>query len=165
MAKRCTLHSPKLQHYWNLTIRLFCIISRTLVEAGVLPLCRCAVGVFYSPSRLGNILFSAMGKLSSKSHEIWITPTSHFMKLNNQNYLKLSWNNTDQIYSKKSPWASTSASRHLWKFLPAFSMLSFFKRINAAVIFLPSVNVCCYSAVFNRSLNHTPHEWDCSQEN
>ena len=28
---RGTLHSPKLQHYWNLTIRLFNVISRTLV--------------------------------------------------------------------------------------------------------------------------------------
>ena len=29
-----TLHSPKLQHYWSLTIRLFNIISRTLVGGG-----------------------------------------------------------------------------------------------------------------------------------
>ena len=27
-----TLHSPKLQHYWILTIRLFRIISRTLIR-------------------------------------------------------------------------------------------------------------------------------------
>ena len=26
-----TTHSPKLQHCWNLTIRLFSVISRTLV--------------------------------------------------------------------------------------------------------------------------------------
>ena len=26
-----TLHSPKLQHYWSLTIRLFIVITRTLV--------------------------------------------------------------------------------------------------------------------------------------
>ena len=26
-----TLHSPKIQHYWSLTIRLFSVISRTLV--------------------------------------------------------------------------------------------------------------------------------------
>ena len=49
---RGTPHSPKLQHCWNLTIRLFNVISRTLV-VGVLPLCREAVGVFYSPSWLG----------------------------------------------------------------------------------------------------------------
>ena len=28
---RGTLHSPKLQHYWNLTIRLFSVISRTII--------------------------------------------------------------------------------------------------------------------------------------
>ena len=49
---RSTLHSRKLQHCWSLTIRLFCIISRTLV-LGVLLLCRESVGVFYIPSRLG----------------------------------------------------------------------------------------------------------------
>ena len=51
------VHSPKLQHYWNLTIRLFSVIFRTLVGSiGVLPLCREAVSVFYTPSQLGNIL-------------------------------------------------------------------------------------------------------------
>ena len=40
---------PKLQHYWSLSIRLFRVIIRTLV-GGVLPLCREAVCVFYSPS-------------------------------------------------------------------------------------------------------------------
>ena len=38
------------------TIRLFSVISRTLV-GGVLPLCREVVGVFYSPSLLGKDLF------------------------------------------------------------------------------------------------------------
>ena len=51
---RDTPHSLNLQHYWNLTIRLFSVIARTLI-GGVLPLCREAVGVFYSPSRLGYI--------------------------------------------------------------------------------------------------------------
>ena len=51
---RGTQHFPKLQHYWNLIIRLLSVISRTLTE-GVLSLCREAVGVFYSPSRLGEI--------------------------------------------------------------------------------------------------------------
>ena len=45
------LHSPKLQYYWSLTIRLFSVISRTLI-GGVLPLCRDAIRVFCSPSRL-----------------------------------------------------------------------------------------------------------------
>ena len=31
---RGTLHFPKLQHYWNLTIRLFSVISRTLIGGG-----------------------------------------------------------------------------------------------------------------------------------
>ena len=49
---RSTPHFPKLQHYRSLTIRLFSVISWTLVGV-VLLLCRDAVGVFYSPSRLG----------------------------------------------------------------------------------------------------------------
>ena len=32
-----TMHSPKLQHYWNLTIRLFCVISKTIVGGGSYP--------------------------------------------------------------------------------------------------------------------------------
>ena len=56
---RGTLHSPKLQYNWNLTIRLFSVISRTLV-GGVLPLFREAVGVYYSPSRLGNVNLCCM---------------------------------------------------------------------------------------------------------
>ena len=47
-------HSPKLQHYWSLTIRLFSVISRTLI-GGVLLLCKDVVSVFYSPSRLGQV--------------------------------------------------------------------------------------------------------------
>ena len=35
---------PKLQHYLNLTIRLFSVISRTLIGGGVIPLCR-GVGI------------------------------------------------------------------------------------------------------------------------
>ena len=45
---------PKLQHFWNLTIRLFSVISRTVIGGGeVLPLCREAVGVFYRPGLMG----------------------------------------------------------------------------------------------------------------
>ena len=54
--ERCQLsdtpHSLKFQHYWNLTIRLFNIIPRALVWERILPLCRDAVGIFYSTSRL-----------------------------------------------------------------------------------------------------------------
>ena len=56
MAIKGNLHSPMLQHHWNLTVRLFSVVSRTFVW-GVLPLCRGAVSVFYSPSRLGNKRF------------------------------------------------------------------------------------------------------------
>ena len=41
MAIKCTLHSPKLQHYWSFTIRLFNVISRTLVGGCLAPLQRC----------------------------------------------------------------------------------------------------------------------------
>ena len=37
---RSTPHSPKLQYYWNLTIRLFSVISRTLVGGGLTALQR-----------------------------------------------------------------------------------------------------------------------------
>ena len=32
--ERGTLHSPKLQHHWNLTIRLFSVIFKTLIGVG-----------------------------------------------------------------------------------------------------------------------------------
>ena len=34
-------HPPKLQHYWNLTIRLFSVICKTLIGGGLTPLQRC----------------------------------------------------------------------------------------------------------------------------
>ena len=61
-------HSPKIQNYWSLTIRLFSVITRTLLE-WVLPLCRGAVGVIYSPSRPGSIVSQKMGFVTnSKTH-------------------------------------------------------------------------------------------------
>ena len=42
MAIWANLHSPKLQHYWILKIRLFRIISRTLLDRGFTPLQRCS---------------------------------------------------------------------------------------------------------------------------
>ena len=53
--KAMTPHSPKLQHYWSHTIRLFSVAPRKLA-GWVLPLCRDAVGVFYRPSRLSYYL-------------------------------------------------------------------------------------------------------------
>ena len=49
-------HSPKHWPHWNLIIRLFSVISRTLIRR-VLPLSSGAVGVFYSPSCLGKFNF------------------------------------------------------------------------------------------------------------
>ena len=44
----------------DITIRIFDIISRTLVVGEVLPICRNAVGVFWSPSQLSKTsLFTA----------------------------------------------------------------------------------------------------------
>ena len=50
--------SPKLQHHWNLTIRLFDVISRTHRRWSVLPFSRGAVGVFYSSIRLSNTVLN-----------------------------------------------------------------------------------------------------------
>ena len=58
-------HSPKPQHHWNLIICLLSVISRTLI-GGVLPLCKGAVSVFYSPSRLGNLLLQSDHTYSEK---------------------------------------------------------------------------------------------------
>ena len=52
MAIKATPHSLNLQHYWNPIIRLFSVVSRTLVM-GSYPFTRDAVGVFCSHSRLG----------------------------------------------------------------------------------------------------------------
>ena len=39
-------HSQKLQHYWNLTIRLFSVVSTAFIVGGILTLSQEAVGVF-----------------------------------------------------------------------------------------------------------------------
>ena len=68
-----TLHSPKLQHYWNLTIRSF------LFGGGILPLCRKAVGVFYSPSQLDKSDLRNDGN-KGVLHTPYFTPYSpHFL--------------------------------------------------------------------------------------
>ena len=45
-------HFPKLQHYRNITNRLFCVISKKLI-GGILPFCRDTVNEFYGPSWQG----------------------------------------------------------------------------------------------------------------
>ena len=72
MAMNGTPNFPKLQHYWNLTIRLFRIISRTHVARGVLFLCREAVGVFYNPSRQGNLKNEIYVYVPSSKPIFWI---------------------------------------------------------------------------------------------
>ena len=51
MALKRIPHSSMLHHYWSTTFRLFCIIPGHSLEE-ILPLCRDAVGVFWSPSQL-----------------------------------------------------------------------------------------------------------------
>ena len=65
MAMKGAPHSPKLQHHWNLTIRLFSVISRTLISE-LLPLSSGAVGVFYSPSRLSKRSWEIRKKETTK---------------------------------------------------------------------------------------------------
>ena len=50
-------------------IRLFCVLSRTHV-GGALPLCRDTVGVFYSPSRLGQPCWGSLTPLQICSQYI-----------------------------------------------------------------------------------------------
>ena len=90
--------SPKLQHYWNLSIRLFSVISRTLVGGGV-TLCRDSVGVFYSPSWLGNgrILFEFLMTIILKQFRekcrfkksIFTMANSRHIKFRHEGNLKL----------------------------------------------------------------------------
>ena len=54
---RGTSLSPKVRHYWSLSMRLLCVINRKLV-GGVLSVCTEADRVFYSPSRLGFLFFN-----------------------------------------------------------------------------------------------------------
>ena len=59
---RGTPHSPKLQHHWNLTIRLFSVISRTLM--GGLLLYIKAVRVWFKNELIfNNILFLLFNNL------------------------------------------------------------------------------------------------------
>ena len=51
---RATLHSSKLQHHWNLTIRLFSVISRNTRMWGSYSSAKVQSVYFYSPSRVGN---------------------------------------------------------------------------------------------------------------
>ena len=77
-----TLHSRKLQHNWNFTIRLFRVISRTLV-AGL----GSAVCIFYSPGWLAkkkreNITYSGpFHPCRSLSENKWKLKRNKFLTL------------------------------------------------------------------------------------
>ena len=49
---RDTLHSPKLQHYWSLTMRLFSVISRILVREWSYPSAEMQLGYSAAPADL-----------------------------------------------------------------------------------------------------------------
>ena len=98
-----TPHSPKLQYYWDLIIRLFSVISRIfigggmlnpqqkssrcilqsqpigLLLGGVLSLCRDAVGVFCSPSGLDK--FTSIYFID-KSRALFVLNVSSIFTLN-----------------------------------------------------------------------------------
>ena len=54
VMKGCSVF-PKDPAFTGTSPSDFSVISRSLVGGGVLPLCRGAVSVFYSPNRLGKI--------------------------------------------------------------------------------------------------------------
>ena len=68
---RSTPHFPNLPG-WNLAIRLFNVISRTLIVEGVLPLCRDAISVFFSASWMDfNPVIWHQVFLSKTNRSIW----------------------------------------------------------------------------------------------
>ena len=78
----------KLQHYWNLTIRLFSVICRTLI-GGILPLCREAVSVFSSPPQT-NWTKTRLCIISSEYHWLYIYKLNVFENALDRN----TWNYT-----------------------------------------------------------------------
>ena len=82
-------HSPKLQHYWNLTIRLFSVISKILIE-GVLLFYRDAISVFWSPSRLGHLSISDNNSFA-KSVNWWFLPPFYFCPVNGGGGIRKHW--------------------------------------------------------------------------
>ena len=66
---RGTPHSPKLQHYWRLITRLFCVIVTLVGGGGVLRIYRDTVSEFYSPTSQG---VAELGHISV-GHMAWYT--------------------------------------------------------------------------------------------
>ena len=103
--------SPKLQHCWNLTIRLFSVISGHSL-GGVLPLCRGAVSVFYSPSRLGNnYLQSSRVQSQFESYQTKKKTVLDAALLNNQHQkvrIKVKWSYPGEwVAPSPTPWCSS----------------------------------------------------------
>ena len=65
---RGTLHSPKLQHYWNLTIRLFSVISRTFVES-------------YSSAEMQSVYSAALADRAKWELKLFQSVRHHFYSL------------------------------------------------------------------------------------
>ena len=63
-------HFSKLRYYRSLSIRLFNVIYRTLT-GDVLPLCRDAVVIFYSPSQQGYLTITVFNYIKYNVNERW----------------------------------------------------------------------------------------------
>ena len=61
-------HSPKLHHCWNLTIRLFSVISRTLVGGGGLTPLQRSSRCILQPQPTGQI---KVWKIDSINRKLW----------------------------------------------------------------------------------------------
>ena len=85
---RDTLHSPKLQHCWTEASPLdfFSVISRTLMGGGVLPLCRDAVCVLYSPSSW--LVFFELGDFRNTLDKLLLKQNS-FNFLNSKTFITI----------------------------------------------------------------------------
>ena len=98
MAIWGTPHSLRLQHYWSLTIWLFNVISRTLVN-GVLPLCRDAFDVFYSPDRMGLIRVGRVVFLWGDAVDVFYGSIWLDHRILVCGGFPLSWDSVDVFYS------------------------------------------------------------------
>ena len=105
---RGTPHSPKLLHYWSLTIRLFSVISRTIVGRGFTPLQRCSRCVLLSqPTGLDDKRFNPYSSdprnwNQSPGCKSVSYPSQYINKVNSRYYLS----NNDWGLSHNFRWLS-----------------------------------------------------------
>ena len=83
---RGALHSPKPQHHWNLTIKLFRVINQTLVRGCLTPLHRCSRRIL-QPQPMGQWLCwgdSILPTAPELEQHQWMLfsamPRTHFFK-------------------------------------------------------------------------------------